>query len=320
MTTLSVIIPTCNRSAVLRRALQSVIEQDFPCADYEILVVDNASTDNTRIVTEEVAQTHREHAIRYVYEPIPGSTAARHRGAAESQGAILVFTDDDIEADHGWLTAIHNAFRDPQVHMVGGKSLPNYETPPPPGWIEQVSERIPGAILYCGTYSLLDFGEQRLEIDACHIWSLNMSIRRETLYRLGGFHPDLVPRRYQQYQGDGETGLSMKLKELGLKAIYEPRALVHHLVPAERLNMEYFEKRMYFQGVCDSYTSIRKTKKFGFINFTVAFPHTPQEMLAYRKYAGYMLGYNWHQNEVKNDPRLLQWVLKENYFDYHYPE
>ena len=320
MVAISIIIPTYNRAGPLHRALQSVIEQDFPRTDYEILIVDNASTDNTRAVAEEMIQAHRESTIRYIHEPIPGLLPARHRGATESQGAILVFIDDDIEADRGWLAAIHDAFQDPEVHMVGGRNLPNYEVAPPP-WIEQVMERGPDyAIMYCGYYSLLDFGDQRREIDANHVWGLNFSIRRETLYRLGGFHPDTVPLRYQRYQGDGETGLSMKLKEQGLKAIYEPRALVHHLVPAERLTVEYLEKRMYFQGVCDSFTAIRMTKKFGFIHFTATFPASAQEMLAYRMNAGYMCGYNWHQNEVKNDARLLRWVLKENYFDYRYPE
>ena len=320
MIPISIIIPTYNRSAPLRRALKSVIEQDFPRADYEILVVDNASTDNTRAVAEETIQMYRGHTIRYIYEPIPGLLPARHRGAAESQGVVLVFIDDDIEADHAWLAAIHDAFQDPDVHMVGGRNLPNYEVAPP-SWINQIVGPGPDrAIMYCGYYSLLDFGERRREIDANYVWGLNFSIRRETLYRLGGFHPDTVPRRYQRYQGDGETGVSIKLKEQGLKAIYEPHALVHHLVPAERLTVEYLEKRMYFQGVCDSFTSIRKTGKCGSISFATAFPASEREMLIYRVRVGYMCGYNWHQNEVKNDARLLHWVLKENYFDYRYPE
>jgi hypothetical protein len=206
------------------------------------------------------------------------------------------------------------------VHIVGGKNLPNFEVSPP-SWISQVMERGPDyAIIYCGYYSLLDFGDQRREVDANHVWGLNFSIRRETFYQLGGFNPDTVPARYRRYQGDGETGLTEKAKERGLKAIYEPRALVHHLVPAERLTVEYLEKRMYFQGVCDSFTSIRKSRQFRFIHFTPTFPASENEMLAYRMNVGYMCGYNWHQNEVKNDAKLLSWVLKENYFDFRYPE
>lgn len=261
---------------------------------------------------------HSGHAIRYIYEPIPGLLSGRHRGAAEAKGAILVFIDDDIEADRNWLAAIHDAFRDAEVHMVGGRNLPNYEATPP-SWLDQIWTRSPD-YEYCTYFSLLDLGEQRREIDADYIWGLNFSIRRETLYRLGGFHPDTVPRHYQRYQGDGETGLTMKLKQQGLKAIYEPAALVRHLVPVERMTIEYLEKRQYFQGVCDSYTSIRNTQKLGFTVNAMQFPASEREMLDYRMSAAHLYGYNYHQSEAMKDPRLLEWILRKDYFDYRYPE
>ncbi len=182
MTRISIIIPTCNRDAPLRRAIQSVTNQDFPRTDYEILVVDNASTDATRSVVDEAIQAYRGHTIRYIYEPIPGLLSGRHRGAAEAKGSVLIFIDDDIEADRNWLAAIHDAFRDPDVHLVGGRNLPNYEASPP-AWIDQIWTRGPDHE-YCTYFSLLDLGERRREIDANFVWGLNFSIRRETLYRL----------------------------------------------------------------------------------------------------------------------------------------
>lgn len=318
MMPVSIIIPTCNRSTPLREALQSVINQDFPHADYETLVVDNASTDATPAVVEDAIQTYRTHTIRYIHEAVPGSTPARHRGAAESKGSVLIFIDDDIEADRNWLAAIHDAFRDPSVHLVGGRSLPNYEAAPP-AWFGQIWTRGPDHE-YCTFFSLLDLGEKRRVIDANFVWGLNFSIRRETFYRLGGFHPDIVPRHYQRYQGDGETGITIKANEQGLKVIYEPAALVRHLVPAERMTMEYLEKREYFRGVCNSYTSIRKTRNLGFTITTTLFPVTELEILDYRMKSAFMHGYNYHQNEAKNDPRLMEWILRDNYFDYRYPE
>jgi glycosyltransferase involved in cell wall biosynthesis len=317
---MSIIVPTCNRSTSLRRALLSFINQDFPATDYEILVIDNVSTDDTRAACEEMIGAHPGHAIRYIYEPIPGTTPARHRGAAAAKSPILVFTDDDIEADRGWLSAIHDAFHSADVHVVGGKSLPKYAVEPP-AWLQQIANSGPeSAKMLRGYYSLLDLGDRRLSVDPTFVWSLNYAIRKETFYRVGGFNPDLVPPRYRRYQGDGETGLSLKLRESGLTAIYEPRALVHHHVQAERLAIEYLEKRKYFQGVCDSYTSVRKTGQFGFIAATLAFPENDAQWLAYRTGAAYACGYNWHQNEVKNDTRLLQWVRRPDYFDCNYPE
>ena len=318
MIQISIIIPTYNRIDALRLALQSLINQDSPPEEFEILVVDNACNDTSRAIVDEAMENNRGLNIQYIAEPVPGLLSGRHRGALEAKGSLLVFIDDDIEADPNWLNSIRDAFQDPAVHLVGGKCLPNYETPPP-AWTEQIWNRTPDGEA-CSYYSLIDYGDQRREIDANLVWGLNFSIRRGTLYQLGGFHPDTVPRSYQRYQGDGETGLTIKLKEQGLKVIYEPGALVYHQVPAERLTVRYLEKRQYFQGVCDSYTSIRRTRHIDFIHNTCLFPATEPEMLAYRMSAAYMCGYNYHQGMVKKDPRLLEWVMRKDYFDYRYPE
>jgi len=318
MTSISIVIPTFNRSASLRRAIRSLAVQDFPRTEYEILIVDNASTDATRVVVDEEIRANPGHAIRYIHEPVPGLLPARHRGAAVATGAILSYLDDDIEADRNWLAAIHDAFREPGVHLVGGRNLPKYEAPPP-SWIERIWVRNSDHE-YCVYLSLLDMGKRRRVVDAIFVWGLNFSIRRETLYQLGGFHPDSAPARFQRYVGDGETGLALRVNESGLKAMYEPAALVHHFVPAERMTVEYIEKRLYFQGVCDSYTTIRKNREFGFTINPTAFPDSPDAMLEYRMGTALMNGYNWHQQQVKDDPRLLQWVLREDYFDYRYPE
>lgn len=320
MVAISIIVPTRDRSAALVRAVQTVINQDFPKTDYEILIVDNNSTSSMRPFAEEVIRANPGHSIRYFHEPIPGLLSGRHRGAAESRGGILVFIDDDIEADRGWLAAIHEAFREPEVHLVGGRNLPNFEVPPPP-WIEHIWEKGPDyATLYSGTYSLIDFGEARREIDANHVWGLNFSIRKETLYRLGGFHPDVAPKQFRRFIGDGETGLTIKAKEHGLKAVYEPRALVRHLVSAERMTIRYVEQRHYFQGIFDSYTAIRQTRKIGFLYHASEFPETEKQTIPYRIQSAYTCGYNYHQREVRRDPKLLSWVLRANYFDYRYPE
>ena len=68
------------------------------------------------------------HRIRYLLEPEPGLLSGRHRGALESDGEILVFLDDDIEATAGYLHAILDAFKDPAVQLVGGPNLPRYES------------------------------------------------------------------------------------------------------------------------------------------------------------------------------------------------
>ncbi|MGC8659672.1 MAG: glycosyltransferase family A protein, partial [Desulfomonilaceae bacterium] len=106
----SIVVPTLNRCDSLRTSVASLLESKFPPSDYEILIVDNGSTDNTRQIAEKFIESNFGTPIRYFYEPIPGLLSARHMGALESKGEILVYVDDDIEADQYWLNAISEAF------------------------------------------------------------------------------------------------------------------------------------------------------------------------------------------------------------------
>ena len=209
MTKISIVIPTLNRSMYLKKLLRSLIKQNFPRDNYEILVVDNGSIDNTRNITNEAISLFTKHHIRYIYEPVPGLLSGRHRGVLEAQGDILTFVDDDIEADKDWLQAISDSFQNISVKLVGGRNLPKYETNPPDWlqwfWIDHAFGKT------CAELSLLDFGEEVREIDANYVWGLNFSIHRQALLDLGGFHPDCIPKHLQHFQGDGETDLAKAL-------------------------------------------------------------------------------------------------------------
>lgn len=334
----SIIIPSFNRATLLEDALASLLALDSPYDAYEIIVVDNGSTDNTKGLVDAAITSHPSHRLRYFYEPIPGLLAGRHRGALEAKGATLVFVDDDIEADPGWLAAIMDTFKDPDVHLVGGRNLPKYGSNPP-DWLESFWNRNDHHNV-CGYLSLLDLGDKAMEIDPGYVWGLNFSIRKTTLFELGGFHPDCIPKYLQRFQGDGESGLTTKAKVKGLKAVYEPKALVYHHVPSERLSIEYFEQRMFYQGVCDSYTQIRREN----LEFHATAPQytveyykplriirrmagnlyrrlrfDPYRDVKKRVQAAYLEGFAFHQNEVQNDLELLKWVVKENYWDYGLP-
>jgi len=91
-----------------------------------------------------------------------------------------------------------------------------------------------------------------------YIWGLDFAIRRRALFDLGGFHPDCISDALQHFQGDGETGLTMKAFVQGYKAVFTSRAKVYHFISASRMTPEYFERRAYYQGVCDSYSRIRR--------------------------------------------------------------
>src|ERR1700722_18837624 len=129
---ISIIICTYNRCDSLRRPLDSLAAlQSPPGLRYELLVVDNNSSDGTRAVVESY-RSRLSCPVRYVFEPTPGQSYARNTAIGLALGKILAWTDDDVLVPPNWLMAIQDALSDPQVVCAGGKALPLWEAPPPP--------------------------------------------------------------------------------------------------------------------------------------------------------------------------------------------
>ena len=120
---ISCIIPTLNRSALLRNTVNSLINQNVSQNMYEILIIDNGSTDDTKEISQHIIKETANRKIRYILEPEPGLLAGRHRGALEANGEVLVFVDDDIEATTGWLQAIFGDIQKPSS-TIGRRSEP----------------------------------------------------------------------------------------------------------------------------------------------------------------------------------------------------
>ncbi len=296
--TFSIIIPTFNRCAALERTLNSLIKIDKQGKNYEVLIVNNGSTDGTSMMVERFRSAVSQLPYRFLSEPMPG--------------------------------LLQEAFQDPSIVLAGGPSRPLFEVPPPL-WLKAF-QSVEAAGSLCVPLSLFDGGDNVKEIDPIYIFGLNFAIRRETLFAQCGFHPDSLPGPLQRYQGDGETGLSLKIKRSGLKALYHPKASVHHEVPASRLTEAYFTRRAFFQGVCDSYTRIRadgriflerspwrrvlsRTKDIisRWLPAKRACDCVTMAAKAYRR------GFEFHQSEVRKDLNLVNWVLRPDYWDYQLP-
>ena len=326
----SIIVPTRDRSAALVGFIASLAHCRDVSFSWELVVVDNGSTDGTAEAAGRAARELGGVRFRCVREPVPGLHAARHRGAREAEADVLVFVDDDIEASPSWLSALGDEFLDPAVELVGGPSHPRYMVAPP-AWVEWTWATQPDGTRWCGALSLLEGGDVRREIDPVFVWGLNFAIRRDTLRRLKGFNPDALPWDLRRCRGDGETGLSLKARAAGIKAWYRPEALVYHVVPATRLTEEYFLRRSYLQGISDSFTAMRADEDLEPRQAESLYRRgrrlagravrplrrgarrDPAFDLKRRIAAAHAEGYGYHQVEAASDPALLAWVLREDY-------
>lgn len=241
----SIIIPTYNRCQSLERALQSVAKLDLPGGQFEVVVIDNNSTDNT----PNVAHRFRNAGIplKYVKETRLSFTVARHTGADAASGEILSYIDDDVVVDSGWLAAVSDAFEgDQAVGIVGGPIFPTFEVEPP-DWIKQYYPM-------SGWLSLLDRGPDLHETHDAY--GPNFSVRKDMLQLVGGFPADTIgveaegrPGVVEKiYVGSGDVGLCAKVRKAGYKVIYAPGALVHHVIPPVRLTKKWWHSRLAGEG------------------------------------------------------------------------
>lgn len=342
---LSVIIPTRNRAKYLTNTLASLTKQIYSADCYELLVIDNGSTDNTR----DVCATFRDKIpqLRYFYEEKPGLHVGRHLGMKMAKAELLVFADDDIEAFPTWLEAIAESFQDPEVVLVGGKNLPRFEAAPP-DWIHEMWERDTQGNRVLGYLSILDLGNDNKDISPYHVFGCNFSIRKSILLKARGFHPDSVPEELIRYRGDGETHVSKFIKANSMRTFYHPGASVYHAVPKERMTLQYFRKRAYNEGISRSFTEFRhkiiidtdcppQPVPAGFIKKTHAFFGGTKigkvlNMIMRRlkmslsgdaalaeKYWQFNLamlqGWTFHRKAMENTPELRSYVLKDHYMD-----
>ncbi len=242
----SVIIPTHNRSALLRQTVETFLAQDYPEEKWELILVDNASTDDTwQVITEIVSGTRG--TVRGLSEPRQGAHFARNSGAVISQGEILYFTDDDMLAERDLLSRIVEGFAaDEKVASVTGKVLPRWDTEPPVWVLELCRNQL---------LSLIDLGEATIISDEDPgVFSCHQAVKRDVFMRAGGFNPDT---NAEMFTGDNETGLNIKIRKLGYKFAYVGRSVTHHMIPKSRMTQRYLNSRLADQGFCDSYTDFR---------------------------------------------------------------
>jgi glucosyl-dolichyl phosphate glucuronosyltransferase len=239
--TFSVIIATRNRQALLAVTLEAIAAQQWPADGVEVIVADNGSTDATPQVVAEALRRRGSPLIRYLFVAEPGKSAAVNQALAIATGDLIAFTDDDVRPEPDWLTRLSAAFDETQADFVAGRVRPAWETTPP----DWVSPSVYGVI------AVPENGDERLEITLGQHQIMpigaNMAVRRSVIGSIGGLRLDLG-----KIDGSLRTGedheFFLRMLHAGFRGIYEPTAVVHHRVGAERLDKRYFRRWLHQNG------------------------------------------------------------------------
>ena len=218
---ISVVICTYNRADLARQAITSVLAQDFPQTGYELLIIDNNSTDHTGALAQEFCGAYPN--VRFFLENKVGLSHARNRGWQEAGGEYVAYIDDDCKVPPAWLRAAANVIEREHPAAFGGPFYPFYNSPKPAWFKDEYGSHVQGQ-------------EMRPLKDIEYLDGMNMFIRADALELSGGFDPDFGMKGKKIAYGE-ETDLIYRLRKQAEKIYYAPEVFVYHLVRSEKMNL-----------------------------------------------------------------------------------
>jgi len=242
---ISVVITTYNRAELLQATLEQLRRQQYEARD-EVIVVDNASSDDTPAVIARAALDFpaRLTALREIR---PGKTPALNAGIAASRGDVLALTDDDVMVAGDWMATIRRLFADPSLDLVGGRVDPLWERPAPRWLRVELNERYDGM---ASPLALLHYGEPQ-PLGGKTAVGANMAVRRSVHDAIGGFAPHLGRRRGTLMCGE-DHDFCLRAAVAGFRCEYRPELRVRHHVPAARATLRYYVRWFFWSGVTNA--------------------------------------------------------------------
>lgn len=225
----SLVICTYNREKFLREGLDSIIHQTIDPSLFEVIIVDNNSTDSTGKIAHNFITAHPDLKIRYFFEEQKGLSFARNRGIKEATAEIITYVDDDAILTPGFIEQILFFFKDyPQAAGAGGKVIPKYESGAEPEWYSKYVSAIAGAV---------DNGNQIKKYDKGMKYpaGCNMTYKKDILISAGGFNNQLTFRSDDKF-------IFYQVRKLSDEIYYLPDAVLEHYIDNERLTFLNFKK------------------------------------------------------------------------------
>lgn len=228
----SVVVPTHNRAELLGTCLRSLVSQDF-AEPYEVIVIDDGSTDHTWSIVEQVRQQAAgKVAVRYYWQDHQGINAGRNRGAELARSGLISYVDDDIDAPPRWLAAIVAGARlYPQADVLGGPIVLRLEGRAPRN---------------CGQEQLpetwLDRGKELVWDE--DLYGANLTVRKDAFTRLGGFDTGFG----SGWAHADDLEFERRLRDRGGRTLYLPGAGLWHRRTAKELGRRYLLRRAFMRG------------------------------------------------------------------------
>lgn len=240
---LDVILPTYNRATLLARTLESLRHARLP-ADLAVTVtvVDNNSTDETRRVVEG-AMPGFGGRLHYLFEAQSGKSHALNSGIAATGGELVGMIDDDEEVDPSWFEVVDEIFRDPTVDFAGGPYKPRWGAEPP-AWLPPRPSSIVGWVE--PSDRVHRFGDPSFN---AMLMGGNAVVRRALLERVGPYATTLGPTSKRRLGSGEDHDMYLRLLAAGGRGIYRPDLVIHHHIPATRLERRYHRRWTFWHAV-----------------------------------------------------------------------
>jgi len=224
---LSILICTYNREKYLIDALNSIAQQNASYDLFELVVINNNSTDNTEKICRDFKDKHKKLNYKYTIEKKQGLSAARNKGIRVANGELLAYIDDDAIADKNYVNNILEAFnKHPDILAIGGRVIPVFPDGNEPKWLSKYLN---------GIISKVDYGEKIKLYKGKYPSGCNMIFRKKVFDIVGTFNEDLTWRSDDKY-------MFLKIYKYKLPVLYYPGILVHHNIDSYRLEYNYLKK------------------------------------------------------------------------------
>ncbi|EKE04186.1 MAG: hypothetical protein ACD_20C00097G0003 [uncultured bacterium] len=241
MPELSLIICTRNREDMIGDVLESAANQTLGKSQYEIVVIDQSSNDETQKLVEKYPD------FKYIKLDSRGVSISRNEGIKQSSGEILVYIDDDILFENDYLENILTFYKTSELKpdMVGGKTIVKF--------LGQKPEWLEGPLL--GILAHSDYGDESLILDSHpkHVpYTCNMAIKRECLEKIGGFS-EFLSELEQKFPINEDVMFAHEIKNQGYNLVYDPKMFVYHRMPASRMTYKYYSEKYFAHGKSDAY-------------------------------------------------------------------